>query len=109
MSVRSNFTMIRGQDLTIRFSMSPPKSVSGYSLTFTVKDDIGGTTRITKTVGSGITLFNTAKGIIDVALAAANTSSLTPRRYVFDVRRTDSGFNRELAGGELTLTKGITE
>ena len=109
MSVRSNMAFKRGQDLKIRASMSPSKSVSGYSLTFTVKDSIGGTTRITKTVGSGITVINSGKGIVDISLGASDTSALSVQRYVWDIRRTDSGYNRELAGGELSLERGITE
>jgi hypothetical protein len=108
-SVRTNFTLIRGQDVILEVKMTPPKSISGYSITFQVKDSIGGTSRITKTVGSGITVTNTGKGVIQISLAAANTSSLSIQSYVWDIRRTDSGYNRELAGGELNLVKGVTE
>lgn len=109
MAAKQNIEMTRGQDLVIQFSMSPPTSVSGWTITFQVKDSLGGTSRITKTVGSGITVASTPKGVLQVALSASDTSALTAQSYVWDLRRTNSGSNRELARGELRLAAGVTE
>lgn len=100
--------LIRAQDLTIRCVMEKPRSISSWAVTFQVRDSLGGTSRITKTVGSGIALTDTGKGILTITLDKADTSSLTVRSYVWDIKRTDSGSNVVLARGELILEETIT-
>jgi hypothetical protein len=100
--------LIRAQDLTLRASLSPPREVTGWSITFQVRDSLGGTSRITKTVGSGITLTDAGKGIITISLAKADTATLTIQSYVWDVKRTDSGNNVVLARGQLVLEQEVT-
>lgn len=106
---------IRATDITYRFPMDPPRSVVGWSVTFTVGYRSGGTALITKTVGSGVTLTDSARGVISVAVLKANTSSLTPtaelatgESYVWDLKRTDSGVNVVLARGEFVLEREVT-
>lgn len=104
-----NITMARGQDKTIKASMAKPRDITGWAITFQVKDSLGGTSRFTKTVGSGITVLNAMRGVISIAISAANTSALSVRSFVWDLRRTDAGSNTELARGELRLVEGVTE
>ena len=107
--------LIRAQDLTIRAALSPPRDITGWAVTFTVKDGLGGTAVLTKTVGSGITLTDPGQGVVTVALDKADTSALTVssalpagKGYVWDVKRTDPGHNLVLARGQLILEQEIT-
>ncbi|MFO0966842.1 MAG: hypothetical protein U0793_14815 [Gemmataceae bacterium] len=69
--------IIRAQDLTFRFLLAPPRDITAWTVTFLVQDKLAGTNAISKTVGSGITLTDTGKGVLEVALAKADTSGLT--------------------------------
>jgi hypothetical protein len=107
--------IIRAQDLSLRFTMDRPRSVSGWSVTFAVKKKLGGTQVISRTVGSGVTLTDTGRGVITVSLAKADTSSLTlttalsdGEGYVWNLKRTDSGSNVVLARGEFILEEEVT-
>ncbi len=107
--------LIRAQDLTLRFTMDRPRSLSGWSVGFTVKTKLGGTTAVSKSVSSGVTLLDTGRGVVAVALGKADTSSLTltsalaaGEGYIWDLKRTDSGSNVVLARGELVLEQEVT-
>jgi hypothetical protein len=108
MAPEQTIRLIRAQDLTIVATMEKPRSISGWAITFQVRDSLGGTSRITKTVGGGITITDGGKGVISISLAKADTSSLTVRSYVWDIKRTDSGSNVVLARGELILEETVT-
>jgi hypothetical protein len=106
--------LIRNQDLTLRFRMQPPQDVTGWNITWKVQIALGGTTQIIKSVGSGITLTYPGKGVLDVSLAAADTSALTVttglatgQGYVWELSRTDAGNRLVLARGNLILEQEI--
>ena len=106
--------LIRAQDLTLRFVMSPPRDIASWTATFEVEDKLAGSAVITKTVGSGVTLADTGKGTIEVSLAKADTSALTVssalaagKGYVWELKRTNNGFNVVLARGQLILEQEI--
>lgn len=107
--------IIRDTDFTIKASMSPPKDMTGWAITFTLRDAVGGTSNFTKTVGSGITITDGAKGVITIAVADTDTSALTATRslaankgYVWEIKRTDAGFETVLARGQMILEQEIT-
>ncbi len=107
--------LIRAQDLTLRAGMSPPRDITGWAVTFTVKDALGGAAVLAKTVGGGLTLADPGRGILTVALAKADTSALlvssalpAGKGYVWDIKRTDPGHNIVLARGQLILEQEIT-
>lgn len=106
--------LIRAQDLTLRFFLSPPRDMTSWTVTFEVEDKLAGSAVITKTVGSGVTLADTGKGILEVSLAKADTSSLTVssglatgKGYVWELKRTNSGSNVVLARGQLILEQEV--
>lgn len=106
---------IRAQDLTIRAALAPPRDLTGWSVSFTVRDALGGSAVLTKTVGGGITLTDPGQGVLTITLAKADTSGLTVssalaagKGYVWDVKRTDAGSNLVLARGQLILEQEIT-
>ena len=106
--------LIRAQDLTIKASMSPPRDITGWTLKFEVKDAIGGSSTVSKTTSSGITITDAGRGIISIALAKADTSAVTVssglaagKGYVWEIRRTDSGSTTVLARGQLILEQEV--
>jgi hypothetical protein len=108
MSITSNLVFFRGEDVTVTFTTNPPADITGWTMTFTVRDKLGGTSQFTKTVGSGITLTNAPLGQFQVTIASADTSSLAVGRYVWDVRREDSGHKTTLADGYIDLRQEVT-
>jgi hypothetical protein len=108
MSITSNLAFFRGEDVTVTFTMNPPADITGWTLTFTVRDKLGGTSQFSKTVGSGITLTIPTRGVFQVAIASADTSGLAVGRYVWDVRREDSGNKTTLADGYIDLRQEVT-
>jgi hypothetical protein len=108
MSITSNLTFFRGEDITLNFTLQPAQDITGWTMTFTVRDKLAGTIQFTKTVGSGITIVDAGRGLFKVAIASADTSSLAVGRYVWDVRREDSGSKTTLADGYLTLKQEVT-
>jgi len=114
MSLSQTLRMIRAQDLQLRFTMDRPTAIAGWSVTWKLADALGGTVKVTKTVGSGVTLTDTARGVITVSLAKADTSTLTVtsglakgKGYVWELTRTDSGYQTVLARGELILEQEV--
>ena len=106
--------LIRAQDLTIKATMSPPRDITGWSIRFEVRDALGGTSALSKTTASGITISDGGKGMLSIALAKADTSSLTVsaslaagKGYVWEVRRTDAGSTAVLARGQLILEQEV--
>lgn len=110
MSIETNFTWFRGEDITLHFAMIPATDITGWSLTFTVKNKLGGTTQFTKDNGGtgGLALVSAKAGTFKVTIAKADTQGLTPGGFVYDVKRTDSGSNAILANGTITLRQEVT-
>src|SRR4051794_1726099 len=104
MSVQSNISFFQGEDLLLTFTMTPPTDISGWTLSSTVKDKLGGTTQFTPTYA----ITDAGRGVFTLTWTRAQTSALTPGDYVWDVRRTDSGFNKVLAHGEATCKQPVT-
>ena len=75
-------------------------NVSGWTTTFIVYATSGSTTALITKSGS---VGTAANGVITATLAAADTASMTPKRYHYKFRRTDSGYNAVLAYGDLWL------
>jgi hypothetical protein len=104
MSVQSNVAIFQGEDVSLNFTLTPPADITGWTIVSTIKDKLGGTTQFTPVV----TITDAGRGKFKAALPRANTSSLSPGDFVWDVRRTDSGNNTVLAHGELTVRQPVT-
>ena len=111
---KQTIKMTRAQDLTFEFRMAPPRDITSWTIAFVVKEALGGSTAISKSTSSGITITNAGKGIIQITIAKANTSGLTlstdlddGEGYVWEVRRTDSGSELVLAKGNFILEEEV--
>lgn len=108
MPAEQTLELIRAQDLTLVGRFAEPRDLTGWTITFQVRDSLGGTSRIVKTVGAGITVRDAGRGVIEIALAKADTQSLAVQSYVFDIKRTNAGANVVLAYGQLILRQEVT-
>lgn len=106
--------IVRDTDFTLKCQMTPPRDMTGWAITFTLRDAIGGTSNFTKTVGSGITITDGPRGIITITIADTDTSALTATKsladakgYVWDIWRTDAGSEVCLARGQLILMQEV--
>lgn len=86
-----------------------PTSLTGTALTFMVKrslNDADSLALLSKTVGSGITLASPQSGatlgVAYIALASADTASLSPGSYTYELEGED-------AVGVVTLVQDIFE
>jgi hypothetical protein len=104
MSVQSNVAFFQGEDVTLNFQLGPPQDISAWTLTSSVKDKLGGTVQFSPAVS----LIDGGRGRFKLTLTRTNTSNLPAGDYVWDVRRTDSGFNTVLAHGEMTVRQAVT-
>jgi hypothetical protein len=105
MSITSNLTFFRGEDITLNFQMSPPNTdITGWNITWKLATALAGTVQVTKTA----TILDGPRGIFQVSIQSADTSSLSVGRYVWDCRRIDSGNRATLADGYLDLKQEVT-
>jgi hypothetical protein len=97
---------VRGQDLSLRWTMDRKRAVTGWTVVWTLRKRVGKTVVLTKTAA----LTDTTYGVFTVTLAEADTLAVSPsdeldagEGYVWDLKRTDSGSNVVLARGTLDL------
>jgi hypothetical protein len=106
MSVTSSLSFFRGEDVTVDFQMTPPADITGWTISYTLKDTLGGTTQngfpLTATIVDG------PGGRFRVAIASGLTAGLAVGRYVWDARRIDAGNKTTLADGYLDLRQEVT-
>ena len=93
MAGKDPIEIYQGEDVTLDFTMNPVIDITGWTLLLTVK---GGFT-------AGGSVVSGPLGTFTVALTDDNTDSLIPRKYLYDVWRTDSGSERVLARGEFKV------
>lgn len=83
------------------------QTMTGFALTWELKDAADGVVRISKTVGSGITIEDDGDGNTDaratIAVDDTDTEPLPPGRYYHQLRRTDTGLERVLSYGDVDL------
>lgn len=104
MANQFDYTLPLPVDGALVINLAPPAPVGGWSLRFTLSKRQGGTSLLTAYAasgfyGSGITLQNSGEGIIRVSQFATAMSGQNPGAYVFELRRTDSGFANVLSFG----------
>ncbi len=106
MSVTSSLSFFRGEDVTVDFQMTPPADVTGWTISFTLKDTLGGTTQTGFPLTAAI--VDGPGGRFRVAIASGLTAGLAVGRYVWDARRIDAGNKTTLADGYLDLRQEVT-
>lgn len=92
-------TIYSGEDVTLRVSMSPPQSISGWSLRYVVGNEID----------KAAVIVDAGAGVFQVALTDDDTAALEQREYSHAFWRTDADNERPLAIGKLLVRDGVRE
>ena len=109
MSVQQQFQIPQGVDAQIVLSQyaqdgSTTINVTGWALAFTMTLP-GGATVVSKSTGAGnITAASPLPYQATINFTAADTASLPPIYYTFEMRRTGTGVADELTVGTAFLT-----
>jgi hypothetical protein len=90
----------RGEDVSLNFTLTPLTDITGWTLSFALKQRLDDPSARLTVAGS---ITTASAGTFAVALSAANTTSLSAGTYRYDVWRTDSGSAAALATGALTV------
>lgn len=99
MPVVQGITVYRGEDITLGFTMSPSKDITGWVISFTVAKNYNNPNKlfqITATLTSG------PNGTFDVIITSAQLD-IEPGTYVYDIFRVNPGNNRILSVGEFVV------
>lgn len=105
-----------GEDKTINIDVNQsdgttPQAMTGWALTWELKDSPNGAIKVSKTVGSGITIGN-GDGTNDraaIAIADTDTEPLNPGTYYHQLRRSDAGNEVIQAFGDAVLRESGLE
>lgn len=111
--VRADDHWFIGEDRTFRYPVvdenGDVQPITGWGLEWVLRErPDAGTTVLSKTVGTGITITDGTAGICSVAVADTDTIGLTAGDYYYALRRSDEGYETVLAFGRATLRQAAT-
>lgn len=84
--------------------------ITGWALSFAIKKHVGQAdvdALLTKTTVSGIALTTPASGVCTVTIADTDTDGLAPGMKVWELKRTNDGYETVLAYGTVELRRGV--
>jgi len=97
-SDNQNFEFIKGQDKSLTVAVvddaGAAVNIAGAAIAWVLATDLGGTTLVSKSVGSGITITNGPGGIFTVSLAEADTDALDNGWYYHEAQVEDTSGNK---------------
>jgi hypothetical protein len=99
MPIVTSIKIWRGEDITLSFTETPPRDITGWVISFTVAKAFNvpnKTMQVTATITSG------PNGQYDVVLPSAITN-IQPDKYVWDVFRIAPGNRRILGLGNFLI------
>lgn len=100
MPIISSIEIYRGETVTLHFSMTPPKDITGWTISFTAAKARGSQNKlfqVTATITSG------PNGTFDVPITNIQ-SNILPGTYAWDVWRVNPGFDRILGEGDFIIS-----
>lgn len=108
MAIQNTLTFARGEDIQLdgTFPTLVSGGISGWTMVFEVKESPGGSS-VSALFTSVATVTSSVDCTYTVDIASADTVTLDPGTYSFDLWRLDSGNFRHLAYGPLKLTGSV--
>lgn len=104
-----NWSIYAGEDFVLTMQASPVGSILGWTFISKAKDrPVGGTTYLSYLTGSGIAITDSGNGVLTLSGAHADTISLDPGFYWWDVQRNDAGNYQVLLTGMLQIMPEIS-
>ena len=104
-------SVYRGEDVALNCTFAANTNITGWTLSFTVRDRLGGNVLFQKTTSAGITITSPSTGAFTVSVASADTATATGTgcgAWVYDICRVDSGNDTVLATGAFKVLPGVT-
>ena len=95
----TSLQIYQGEDKVFSFTLSPVVDITGFTLSFDVKD---ATTQIITRVPA---ITSGPAGTFTVTLIDTNTDAIRTGIYTYDVWRTNTGFETVLAIGTFTVDR----
>lgn len=92
--------IFRGEDITLTFTRAAVTTISGWTISCRIKKNHGDASAALTIAGS---ITDAANGVFTVGLTSAQTQALALQSYVFDVIRSDSGSQTQMAVGMLNV------
>jgi hypothetical protein len=105
MPVIQTITVWRGEDITLEFTMVPARDITGWVISLTIAKNFNNPNKLIQVTG---TVTSGPNGTFSVILTSAQLD-IEPGTYVYDVFRTDPGFNRILSAGTFELKADARE
>lgn len=106
--------MVAGDYRKLQFTLTDADNggaalnLTTLDVTFAMAADVRGAPDVTKTEGDGITITDAAGGLCEVELLTADTSSLAPGRYYWELEVTDaSSQSTVVATGAFKVAQNI--
>jgi len=100
-----NFSMYRGCDYTLRFTVEGTGSIAGWTISFWVRANAASEDFLIEktTAAGGVVITDPANRIFTVSLEDTDTDDLAVGPYFIECKRMDVGLEQEIATGTLTL------
>lgn len=103
MSQTNNISAFRGEAVTLQFTLVPTTDITGWTMTFTLKRDAQDPSALLSVSG---VITSAAGGIFTVSLTGTQLT-LDAGIYVYDVWRTNSGYETVLSDGTFTVKQPV--
>lgn len=85
-----------------------PQNVTGWAISFLLKRSAADVApKVTKTTADGIALTTPGSGLITITIADTDTASLKAGTYLYEIKRTDDGFETVLTHGSCLLRTAV--
>ncbi len=113
MSVYADTAVVKYEDGTFVFQLSPPTSVRYWDIRFRMSRRAGGSDIILKSCASGynnvsgINVTDFTDGVMNTSIYSVNTSGLDESAYYYTLGHYNSGVVTLLARGYVNLTEGL--
>lgn len=97
--------VFRGEAVTLTFTRTDGATIAAWTISFRLKRNHGDSSAALTVAGTLVSSGTT--GVFTVALTAAQTDALALQGYIFDVVRTDSGSETQMAVGMLNVLEEV--
>ena len=107
MATVTNIGFDRGEDITIKVTVTGAGDIITWTLQCDIKSTGGGAAVISKTVGDGITITDGPNRKFEISLADTDTDKLVGPTYQWGAKRMDAGQEAGLAKGLITVGDSV--
>jgi hypothetical protein len=101
MAINQTISIGRGEDIELKFTMTPRVDITGWLIQFTVTSQLNNSPKVAQL---NAVLTNAPLGKFSIYLSANQTYIIFPDVYQYDVWRIDAGQERILSIGKFEVT-----